>query len=335
MRHLFLAVLCTFLFASLATAAPTLFLKDGTKETGSSIWLESDKVYLSRSGELFEFGRGEVQLEETMRFNQIGSYQSVTTPGDHTIAPPPPKKIRRPHRPAKAAAEADTEKPIAAPAAAAKPAPAVAAATAVTPPATPAPAPAAKVTTPPAAAQPAPADAAAPPDKAELERRKQEVAAMMTEAITKKDPELLKKAAEMQKDLAAVQRSAKLAAGGQQPGGGFPMALVLLVLVVSILIIVANWIIFERAGQAGWKCLIPIYNMYILMVVAGKPWWWFLLLFIPLVGAAIYLLAMLSLAKRFGRSELFGVGIFLLPMIFLPLLAFSDSQFQGQPAGAY
>jgi hypothetical protein len=168
------------------------------------------------------------------------------------------------------------------------------------------------------------------PDKAELEKRKQEVVVMMAEAATKKDPELMKKALEMQKDVIALQKAAQQ--GGGTPiamASGVPLTLVLLILAASLLIIVANWIIFERAGQAGWKCLIPIYNMYILMVVAGKPWWWFLLLFVPLVGAAIYLLAMLSLAKRFGRSELFGVGVFLLPMIFLPVLAFSDSQYQG------
>lgn len=37
----------------------------------------------------------------------------------------------------------------------------------------------------------------------------------------------------------------------------------------------------------------------------------------------------LSLAKKFGRSELFGVGIFFLPMIFFPLLAFGGSEYEG------
>jgi hypothetical protein len=58
--------------------------------------------------------------------------------------------------------------------------------------------------------------------------------------------------------------------------------------------------------------------------------WWMFLMFIPLVGVVIYLLAMLSLAGKFRRSELFGVGIFLLPMIFFPLLAFGGSEYEGQ-----
>jgi len=50
---------------------------------------------------------------------------------------------------------------------------------------------------------------------------------------------------------------------------------------------------------------------------------------VPLVNIAIYFLAMLSLAKKFGRSELFGVGIAIFPFIFLPVLAFGGSQYEG------
>lgn len=108
-----------------------------------------------------------------------------------------------------------------------------------------------------------------------------------------------------------------------------PLTFMLLMLAVCVLIIAAQWIIFQKAGQAGWKCLVPFYNAYILMQIAGKPGWWMFLLFIPLVGVAIMLFAMLSLAKKFGRSELFGVGLLLLPMIFFPLLAFGGSDYEG------
>jgi len=75
--------------------------------------------------------------------------------------------------------------------------------------------------------------------------------------------------------------------------------------------------------------LFRLYNIHGLEEIPSRPGLWMFLLFIPLVGLVIYFLAMLSLAKKFGRSELFGVGIFLLPMIFLPLLAFGGSQYEG------
>jgi hypothetical protein len=147
----------------------------------------------------------------------------------------------------------------------------------------------------------APAAPASPPDKADM----------------------MKKALEMQKNATPQQ------GGAAQMGGGIPIFLSLMILAVCLLIIVAQWKIFQRAGQAGWKSLIPFYNMYILMEIAGKPGWWMFLLLVPLVGVVILLLAMLSLAKKFRRSELFGVGIFLLPMIFLPVLAFGGSEYEG------
>ena len=40
-----------------------------------------------------------------------------------------------------------------------------------------------------------------------------------------------------------------------------------------VLIIVAQWKIFVKAGQEGWKALIPIYNVVVLYKIIGlSPW---------------------------------------------------------------
>ncbi|MRR33338.1 signal peptidase I [bacterium] len=116
---------------------------------------------------------------------------------------------------------------------------------------------------------------------------------------------------------------------GVGPAAGASLTVLLLVLGIVLLVIVSLWVVFVKAGESGWKCLIPIYNSYILLLISGKPGWWLLLLFIPVVGAVFHLLAMLTLAERFGRGALFGVGLFLLPMIFFPLLAFGGTQYEG------
>lgn len=169
-------------------------------------------------------------------------------------------------------------------------------------------------------AEPAPAASSPPPDKAELERRSREAAQMMAEAIQKKDPELLKQAIEAQRS--AMQQNSVRSAG-------MGLKFLLILLVISLLILVSMWVVFEKAGDAGWKSLIPIYNGYILMKISGNPGWWVILLLIPVVGIVINLLAMLSLAGKFGRGALFGVGLCFLPMFFLPALAFGGSQYEG------
>ena len=46
-----------------------------------------------------------------------------------------------------------------------------------------------------------------------------------------------------------------------------------IVLIIAILQIVANWKIFTKAGEAGWKSIIPIYNLVILFRISGlSPW---------------------------------------------------------------
>ena len=44
---------------------------------------------------------------------------------------------------------------------------------------------------------------------------------------------------------------------------------------IAILLIIACWKIFTKAGEKGWKVLIPIYNFYILFKICGiEKWFW-------------------------------------------------------------
>src|SRR6478735_9818640 len=55
-------------------------------------------------------------------------------------------------------------------------------------------------------------------------------------------------------------------------------------LLIALLIIVAMWKVFTKAGQPGWASLIPIYNLYILLKIVGRPTWWLVLFIIPVVN---------------------------------------------------
>ncbi len=98
-------------------------------------------------------------------------------------------------------------------------------------------------------------------------------------------------------------------------------------LILILLCIVSFWKVFEKAGEAGWTCLIPIYNLFVLVKISGKPWWWFLLLFVPVVGFIFTILYNLALAERFGKGPVFGLGLCFLPPIFFPILAFDKSTY--------
>lgn len=299
-RH---TVLILFVWLMLAGVClgKQVYLKDGGIIDSESAWRRGDKVFVKVNRDIIaDFELSEIDLRRTFPQSVSSSRllrHKVTVGAATAVAKSAPAATQ--------VAQAPAVAPLPKPAAPSAPSPAPAAGSPQ-----------------PTAAPAAPAEPASPPDKAELERRKQEAAKMITEAVLKKDPELMKKALEMQKSAMPQQ-------GAAMQNAGIPLYIPLMILVACILIIAAQWILFKRAGQAGWKCLIPFYNMYVLMEIAGKPGWWMFLLFIPLVGIAILLLAMLALAKKFRRSELFGVGLFLLPMFFFPVLAFGGSEYEG------
>ncbi|MBQ3325714.1 hypothetical protein IJG79_00990 [Candidatus Saccharibacteria bacterium] len=65
-------------------------------------------------------------------------------------------------------------------------------------------------------------------------------------------------------------REAEIAATGGILGGMFAV-----VIAFYIITIIASWRIFVKAGEKGWKSLIPIYNFYILYKICGmKKWFW-------------------------------------------------------------
>lgn len=108
-------------------------------------------------------------------------------------------------------------------------------------------------------------------------------------------------------------------------GGGF---MTIIWLVIAIVMIVALWKVFTKAGKPGWASLIPIYNAYVMLIIAGKPGWWLILMFIPVANIVVAILAAIGLAQNFGKGGGFAAGLILLPVIFYPILAFGASEYQ-------
>jgi hypothetical protein len=114
----------------------------------------------------------------------------------------------------------------------------------------------------------------------------------------------------------------------QSPGMTF------LSLALAVLGIVAMWKIFEKAGEPGWAAIIPFYNLYVLFKITWGSGWKFLLLLIPIANIVFVIITMVKLAKAFGKSGGFAVGLIFLGVIFYCILAFDQSQYLGVPQSA-
>lgn len=122
-----------------------------------------------------------------------------------------------------------------------------------------------------------------------------------------------------------------------------------------LLQIIANWRIFTKAGEAGWKSIIPIYGDYISYKIAWQPAYFWLTLVLGIVSSCLQgtletndslmismiivlikiILAIISimysvkLARAFGRGTGFAIGLIFLPPIFMLILGFGDDRYYG------
>jgi hypothetical protein len=103
---------------------------------------------------------------------------------------------------------------------------------------------------------------------------------------------------------------------------------VLAAFVAVVVALAGTWRVYEKAGQPGWASLVPIYNIIVLLRIAGERWWCILLMAIPGVNAVVYLLLCIDVAKRFGRGALFGLGLCWAGALFFPILGFGNAQYQ-------
>ena len=85
---------------------------------------------------------------------------------------------------------------------------------------------------------------------------------------------------------------------------GMSLIFMFVIAVVLVLYILAYWMIFRKAGEAGWKALIPFYGTYIEY----------------------------KLSYSFGHGVGYALGLTFLTPIFLLILAFDESVYIG-PGG--
>lgn len=93
--------------------------------------------------------------------------------------------------------------------------------------------------------------------------------------------------------------------------------------IIFVYTVIVNWKVYEKAGRKGWESIVPFYNMYVLVEIAGLQWWYFVLFFIPYVSIFAIFKVNIEIAHKFNKSTGFGIGLSLLNIIFMSILAFS------------
>jgi hypothetical protein len=111
-------------------------------------------------------------------------------------------------------------------------------------------------------------------------------------------------------------------------GTVFGIAVLLFQLLLAGIQFAGMWAVFSKAGRAGWKAIIPIYNIYVMTQIGDLEWWWLLLLIVPVVNIYAVYKIHLGIAQSFGRGIGFGLGLAFFGLVFFPLLGFGDYQYR-------
>jgi hypothetical protein len=110
---------------------------------------------------------------------------------------------------------------------------------------------------------------------------------------------------------------------------GIGLGFIVIMLAIVVFMIAAMWKIYEKAGEEGWKAIIPFYNLYVMLKIVGKPGWWLILMLIPIVNYVFVIWTYNMLSKSFGKDEGFTAGLVLLGFVFFPILGFGSAQYLG------
>lgn len=102
---------------------------------------------------------------------------------------------------------------------------------------------------------------------------------------------------------------------------------VIIYLAIVVFMILAVWKVFTKAGKPGWACIVPIYNIIIMLEIAKKPTWWIILFIIPVVNFVIMIMLTHAISKSFGKDVGFTLGMIFLPIIFFPILGFGSATY--------
>ena len=110
------------------------------------------------------------------------------------------------------------------------------------------------------------------------------------------------------------------------------LAFVLLLPISFTIVALFAWPIFEKAGEPGWKTIIPFYNLYLWLKIINKPMWWYIFLIIPFINVFMIMLMMVELAKCFNKSAMWEQGAAVLVPICLPSISWYFSKRKIYPS---
>ncbi len=134
----------------------------------------------------------------------------------------------------------------------------------------------------------------------------------------------------------------------------FIVVLIIISLVIELLKLIGTWKMLTKAGESGWKSLIPFYNQWTLCKVAGiSPYCVLEIIVVSMINTVLngilgsnvisgilslivyantiyfWVILSISLAKSFGKDTGFGVATVFFSFITYPMMGMGSATYVG------
>ena len=121
---------------------------------------------------------------------------------------------------------------------------------------------------------------------------------------------------------------------------------------LCIALAIGEWNVLKKAGEKGWKSLIPFYNLFLSHHIAGMSHVWFIIEAITWVAEFLFelfsfpepvvfwfgiatgiftlvseLIHVIKMCNCFGKGTGFKIGMALIPEVFFMILAFGKAEY--------
>ncbi|MBN1375229.1 MAG: hypothetical protein JXA01_03650 [Dehalococcoidia bacterium] len=127
--------------------------------------------------------------------------------------------------------------------------------------------------------------------------------------------------------MAALNNSLLVSASQEPPTGMVAGLYVIFSIAIYVYLAICLQKIAEKTNTPnGWLAWIPVANIYLMCVIAGKAWWWVLLCLIPYVNIIFIIILWWKIAEARAKPGWWGLLLMipLVNIVIIGMLAFSD-----------
>lgn len=123
--------------------------------------------------------------------------------------------------------------------------------------------------------------------------------------------------------------------------GIFSILIILVIVIFLVFYIIGRWNLFKKAGKNGWEAIIPFYNDWVYVEIAGLNYWWFFLVisntianffdngYVSSIASICSIIGLFvcnyNISKKLHKDTVFAVLMTIFPFILIPMIGLSSS----------